>query len=122
MIGLLRTGWYDPEKTDYALTPSWPIILPQTILSLKKLFPAAAALGDPSIDFKFKSLSIGVSEDNGGAPSPYPMEFQRVHGVLCLFTIMANGIHKRFVRHHEKNRRVLGGVLVMMMIPERDNE
>ena len=45
-----------------------------------------------------------------------------VRGILCLFTVMADGIHEWFVRHHEKNRRVIGDVLVMMMIPERDNE
>ncbi len=35
---------------------------------------------------------------------------------------MADGIHERFIGHDEKHHRIFGGVLVAMVIPERDDK
>ena len=35
---------------------------------------------------------------------------------------MTQSFHDRLVRHHEKDRWILGGILVSMVIPEGDDE
>src|SRR5215471_14536312 len=75
---------------------------------------------------------------NTGPPLSLPRDGRDVKGLsrlpirrakwvncdLCLsfLAIMADGIHQRLVIHDEKNRRIFGGIFVMMEVPERCDE
>src|SRR5678815_4946647 len=41
---------------------------------------------------------------------------------LRVFSVMADGIHQRFVRHYEKDRRIFRGVFMTVKIPQRYDE
>src|SRR5215470_19716140 len=53
-------------------------------------------------------------------PCPYVCSMTELS--LRLFAIVADGIHQRLVMHDKKNRRIFGGIFVMMEVPEGRDE